>query len=459
MIKTIQTRRGRIVALAGGLTLLATGLTVPAMAQTTTNNATTGANVGGNATAPIIECAWALNDVNHTWTGSPLMNYGQDDSPSVGAGSPCVDDGAGQAKMTSNPYLTKVIDVKPNAHDKPTEQWVELWGAITSNNSNPNVYFDVYHPNPSGPNNGLKVQVDAEKYADSSMPDRCIGPDQGGMFSAAQATGQLTYAAVTNMQGECRFQQKSFWYGAFPISKHQPNGMYRVVMHAAAANGGENLQTFYINVVGFMNLEKDFTNVDFGPVSANSHYTQLGTGNFIFEGADLAGNQKTSVRNTGNSGVNLGVRFASMCLQTAASCTDDKRIDHFDAKFGVGFLANLEAKGFASLATSLESDLASSLKPAPLGIQHNFKTDLARTLCPNDVGKLEFSIWTENIQSGIYNSGGGAGIQLVAVSNTTNCPTDNGLVYPLNLGSPVFQVPATVAVSNTHWAPAPISGP
>jgi hypothetical protein len=449
MNKTIQTRRGRIVALAGGLTLLATGLTVPAMAQTTGQNATTGANVGGTATAPVIECAWALNDVDHTWASAPKMQYGQDDTPSTGAGLPCVASGD-EAAMTSNPYLTKVIDVKPNAHDEPTEQWVELWGAITSNNANPNVYFDVYHPNENGPNNGLKVQVDAEKYADSSMPTRCTGPS--GMFSAAQATGQMTYAAQTNMQGECMYQQKSFWYGAFPISKHQPNGRYKVVMHAAAANGGESLQTFYINVVGFMNLEKDFTNVDFGPVSANSHYNQLIGGNFNFEGADLPGNQLTSVRNTGNSGVNIGVKFASMCLVSAASCTDDKRIDHFDAKFGVGVLANLEAKGYASLATSLESNLASSLKPAPLGPPHYFSTDLARTLCPNDVGKIEFSIWTENIQSGIYNSGGSAGIQLVAVSNTTNCPTDNGLVYSANLGLPLFQVPATVAVSNTHWA-------
>jgi hypothetical protein len=449
MIKTIQTRRGRIVAMAGGLTLLATGLTVPAMAQTTSQNATTGANVGGNATAPIIECAWALNDYNHDWTSSTatpnLMQYGQDDTPTVSAGSPCIDDGAGQAKMVSNPYMTKVIDVKPNAHDVPTEQWVELWGAITSNNSNPNVYFDIYHPDTT-----LKVQVDATKYADSSTPARCAGPS--GMFSAAQATGQLTYTATTNMQGECQFQQKSFWYGAFPISKHQPNGKYKIIMHAAAANGGESLQEFYINVVGFMNLEKDFTNVDFGPVAANSHYTQLGTGNFIFEGADLPGNQKTSVRNTGNSGVNLGVKFASMCLTTAASCTDDKRIDHFDAKFGVGFLSNLESKGNVDLATSLVSDLASVAKPAPLGPQHNFKTDLARTLCPNDVGKLEFSIWTENIQSGNYNSGGGAGIQLVAVSNTALCPTDLGSVYTTNLGSPVFTYPPVVPTSTNHWA-------
>jgi hypothetical protein len=83
MIKTIQTRRGRIVALAGGLTLLAGGFTVPAVAQTTSQNVTTGANVGGSASAPVIECAWALNDYNHDWSGSPLMQYGQETHPSL----------------------------------------------------------------------------------------------------------------------------------------------------------------------------------------------------------------------------------------------------------------------------------------------------------------------------------------------------------------------------------------
>jgi hypothetical protein len=466
MIKTIQTRRGRIVALAGGLTLLAGGFAVPATAQslnsTTGGNATTGATVGSGTTAPIIECAWALNDYNHNWnttTAAPRrMQYGNDDSPSVGAGSPCVDDGFGQAKMTSNPYTTKVIDVKPNAHDEPSEQFVELWGGITSNNQNPSVYFDVYHPDGT-----LKKQIDAAKYASAALDDEenpvCDGPP--GMFAAANATGQITYGAQSNMIGECRFQQKSFWYAAFGISKHQPNGLYRVVLTAAAAGGLKSTQTIYINVQGFMNLEKDFTNVSFGSVGINSHYTQNGTGNFNFEGADLPGNQMTSVRNTGNTGVALGVRFASMCLTTAASCSDAKRIDHFDAKFGVGILPNLQSLGDTSLATALLSyndpaipggpNFLTDTLPAALGPQHNFDLDIKRTLCPNDVGKLEFSIWTENIEGGNYDSGNATGIQLVARPNPI-CLTDQGKVYPANLGTPQFGNPPT-PFSSTHWAP------
>jgi hypothetical protein len=424
-----------------GVTTTVPGVTTTALSAQTGSNAQTGATVGGSVTAPTIECAWALNDANHDWANR--MQYGNDDTPTVGAGSPCVDNLAGAAKMTSNPYTTKVIDVKPNAHDLPTQQYVELWGGVTSNNANPIVYFDVFHPDGT-----LKVQIDASKYADSSKPANCEGP--AGMFAAAQITGQLTSAATANMIAECQFQQKSLWYGAFGISKHQPNGMYKVDVHAAAAGGAESVQTFFVNVQGFMNLEKDFTNVNFGSVGPNSHYTQVGTGNFNFEGADLAGNQLTSVRNTGNTGVALGVKFASMCLASAASCTEDKRIDHFDAKFGVGVLPNLQTLGNTNLATALLSDLASSAKPAPLGPQNDFDLNIKRTLCPNDVGKLEFSIWTENIQAGTYNSGSGAGIQLVARPNPI-CPTDDGKVYPANLGTPQFGNPIT-PISATHWA-------
>jgi hypothetical protein len=369
-----------------------------------------------------------------------LMDYGQDDSPTVGAGSPCVKDGT-KAKMTSNPYSTKVIDVKPNAHDLPTEQFVELWGGITSTNANPSVYFDVYHPDGS-----LKKQIDARKYASKPTAARCEGPS--GMFAAAQATGQLTYDATSNIINECKYESKQLWYGAFGISKHQPNGLYKVVLSAGAAGGQKVTQTFYINVQGFMNLEKDFTTVNFGSVGVNSHY-ETTDGDFNFDGADLAGNTKTSVRNTGNTGVALGVRFASMCLTTAASCSDNKRIDHFDTKFGVGVLPNLQSLGDQSLNTALESDLTTDVMPAPLGVQNNFDTDIKRTLCPNDVGKIEFSIWTENIEGGNYDSGSATGIQLVARPNPI-CETDNGHVYLANLGTPQFGNPPT-PISNSHW--------
>ena len=413
----------------------------PANAQ----NASTGASVGSSATAPHIECAWALNDANSTW--ADLMQYGNDDTPTVGAGSPCVatTDGTDAATMP-NPYNTVMIDVKPNAHDEPTQQYVELWGAIDTNNANPSVYFDVYHPDGT-----QKIQIDAKKYASSINPDGCFGP--AGMFGAAQTTGQLTAGAVTNITTECQTQTKQLWFGAFGISKHQPWGKYRITLTAAAAGGGSEVQTYYIYVLPFSNLEKDFTTVNFGAVGPNSHY-ETGTGNFTFDSpANNAGNNKYSVRNTGNAGIALGVKFASMCGDYLAggSCTDAKRIDQFDAKFGVGVAANLQSIGNVSLGTSLPSLLASTANPAPLGPEAQFDASYARTLCPNDVGKMEFSIWTENIQAGSYSAANG--IQLVARLNPL-CATDLGSVYVANRGLPQFGDPAT-PISTTHWPIVP----
>ena len=420
-VKTIQkSRLGRGWALVGGIALLGFGMAAsPATAQVGNVGASTGATVGGSATAPSIECAWALNDFDHNWKSTPKMQYGQDDDPIVGAGSPCVQSTSrpSRAMMTANPYTPKVIDVKPNAHDEPSEAYVELWAAIDTNVTTPVVYFDVFHPDGS-----QKAQVDATKYAArTANPERCAGPT--GMFAAAQSTGQLTAVAAANIQQECSTQIKQLWYGAFGISKHQPYGLYRIKLVAGTPGGASSIQEYYINVLPFSNLEKDFTSVDFGNVNSNTHI-ETGTGNYIFE-ATTAGNDQYSVRNTGNAGIGLGVKFASMCLSTqldnSVSCTDDKRIDHFDAQFGVGTVGNLtpapvmQSMGNDSLVSSMISDLSSEAKPAPLGATYNFDNDINRTLCPNDVGKMEFSIWTENIFAGSYVAPNG--IQLVARPN------------------------------------------
>jgi hypothetical protein len=317
--------------------------------------------------------------------------------------------------------------VQPNAHDEPTQAYVELWAAITAPTANALAYFDVYHPDGT-----FKVQVDATRYADQYHPARCndIGVTSP-MFAAAQATGQMTAAAAENIKNECMFQQKGLWYGAFGISKHQPYGLYTIVLHAAVVGGGESTLSYTISVKSFYQLEKDFTSINFGGVAPNTHSFQPTAGDLIWDGANNAANQATSLRNTGNAGIALNTQFASMCLTVAASSSNDKRIDHFDAKFGKS-LPGLQSIGNGGLATALVSNLASVAKPAPLGPVYNeanggFDNDLQRTLCPNDVGKIEFSLWTENIQAGNYTASP-IGIRLSARPNPI-CPTDLMHVY------------------------------
>jgi hypothetical protein len=417
-------------ALVLGLGFAAVGVTVsPAAAAP--GDVDTSANVGGASTAPVIECGWALNDADHDWTN--LMQYGADDDPLQGPNPsfPCVQSGDTAAQVQG---ARRMIQVRPNAHDDPTEAYVELWGAVTSNApSGTGVYFDVYHPDGT-----FKVQIDGSRYASSANPAACTGP--AGMFQAATGNGEMTQAAVNTIIQECQNQQKSLWYGAFGISKHQPYGEYRVEVHAFVAGGSESVLTYYIDVLPFYQLEKDFTNIAFGSVGANSHYWQPTQGDFIWNGTDNAANQASSVRNTGNAGIGLSVRFASLCRDASPSCTEDKRIDHFDAKFGKN-INNLQAMGDQSLATALESNLTSTVKPAPAGQWYAFDDTQYRVLCPNDIGKIEFSIWTENITGGTYSAPDGIGLLARPVPT---CPTDNGSVYMANgyLGN--------TPTSNTH---------
>jgi hypothetical protein len=407
----------------------------PALATAGTDAGTT-AVVGGGANVPVVECAWALNDVDHNWSGPVLMQYGQDDSTAT-PGSPCVVDGDGAKQLNNNPV--PMIHVLPNADDSPTQAWVELWGAVTSSNTaNTIVYWDIYHPGPNGDGTGsFKVQVDGSRYADSSSPGKCNDDTvTGPMFGAAKSTGQMTTGAATNIIAECKFQQKSLWYGAFGISKHQPWGLYRIVLHAAVAGGVETTFTYYIYVQPFFQLEKDFTTINFGSVGPNSHNYQPVPGDFDWNGTNNASNQASTVRNTGNAGMGLSLKFASMCLSTAASCTDDKRIDHFDAKYGK-IVSDMQTLG-PDFGSALVSDLSSTAKPAPYGPQYDFDNTINRTLCPNDPAKIEFSIYTENIQAGVYDSNG-TGIRLIGRGNPI-CPTDNGEPY---------NAPKT-PTSNTH---------
>lgn len=387
----------------------------------------TSATVGSSSgTPPTIQCAWALNDVDHNWASAPPMNYGNDDDapdgPNPPAGNsdpaPCVASGSAAAQA---PGWSDMIEVKPNAHDLPTFAYVELWAAVSSNSpSSTIVRWDVYHPDGS-----FKVQVDGTRY--TTDPSRCGGPS--GMFSAAIATGQMTSAAQANIQAECTGQQKNYWYGAFPISKHQPWGDYHIVLTASIAGGAAATFDYYITVMKFYQLEADFSSIAFGSVGVNSHYWQTPAGDFVW------GPTGSTVRNTGNAGIGLDVSFDPLCLTGAPSCTDLKRIDKFDALFAARDLANVQymgtnPDGTPNLALALDGNTnptgtvvpnAPDTSPATW---YSFDNHLKRTLCPNDVGKVQFSIYTESIEAGTYN-----GELFLRGRLNPACPTDNGGPY------------------------------
>jgi hypothetical protein len=388
----------------------------------------TTAEVGGaGGTTPVIECGWALNDVDHNWAADPtLQDYGQDDDspdgPDAPSGNtdaaPCVASGVAAAQAND---WTDVIGVKPNAHDDPTQAYVELWAAVSSNSpANTIIRWDVYHPDES-----FKVQVDGTRYTTDST--KCVGPT--GMFTAAVATGQVTTTAKDNIVAECEQQHKNLWYGAFPISKHQPYGSYKIVLTASLAGGGSTTLTYYISVLSFYQLEKDFTSIDFGSVASNNHYWQVTPGDFTF------GSGGPTVRNTGNAGIGLDNSFDPLCKQGVPACTDVKRIDKFDAHFGARTGTNLQyigtnPDGSPNVALGLDGNVHPTGVVTPNApdlaapIWHSFDNDLKRTLCPNDVGKYEASIYVELVENGSY-----AGELFLRGRPNPICPTDLGAPY------------------------------
>ena len=419
-------RRRKLVGAALTVSLVFGGASV-AGAQQDPSDVDTSATVGsGGGTAPNIQCAWALNDIDHNWTN--FMQYGNDDDhpdgPNAPAGvtdgAPCVADGV---LADQEDGWTDVIEVKPNAHDLPTLAYVELWAAVTSNSpSSTIVRWDVYHPDGTP-----KVQIDGTRY--TTDPTRCAGPT--GMLNAAVSTGQMTSGARSNIVAECTNQQKNYWYGAFPISKHQPYGTYRIEVTASIAGGAQTVLTYYITVMSFYQLEKDFNTVDFGSVGVNNHYWQTPAGDFAF------GSGGPTLRNTGNAGIGLDVSFDPLCKQApgVTSCSDLKRIDLFDALFGARVLGNVQYKGTnpdgtpnAALAlagnTNQTGSVVNNAPDTNPALWHSFDNTFERTLCPNDVGKFQASIYTQSIETGSY-----SGELFLRGRLNPACPTDVGSVY------------------------------
>jgi hypothetical protein len=438
-------RNGRKHRVLGALLALAVaiGTGSAALAQTEPPDLSAGttANAGGDGvTTPIIECTWALNDVNHDWTD--FQQYGNDDDhpdgPDAPTGvtdnTPCAADGA-RAKQADG--WTDLIAVLPNASDLPTQAYVELWAAVDSNNTAGTIVrWDVYHPDGSP-----KVQVDGTRYSTST--ELCTGPT--GMFAAAIANGIISTTARNNIQRECETQHKNLWYGAFPISKHQPWGSYTVTLTASLSGGGSVTRTFSIDVISFYQLEKDFEAPDFGSIQSNNHYWQTVQGDFDF------GTGGPTVRNTGNAGIGLDVSFDPLCKQGVPFCSDVKRIDKFDAHFGARAPENLQYLGTAGPFDStpdINQALLGNTNPTGTVVEngpdnqppnwYSFDNELARTLCPNDTGKFEASIYVELIENGTY-----AGELFLRGRRNPVCPTD--------LGAP-YNAPPSVPV-NGYWAP------
>jgi hypothetical protein len=228
------------------------------------------------------------------------------------------------------------------------------------------------------------------------------------MRSAAIATGQVTQQAFEDadngMIARCLQGGKAFYRAQFEISKHQPCGEYLIEAHAVS-NGLESVLTNYIDVICFYSLEIDFETVDWGEIAPGVDKYVLGDLQFL-----PPADSRPTVKNTGNSGMGLGLLFDQMIqsICDADGCTPvpgGKIIDLFDAKFGKS-------------PTTLQT-----IDPIPAGTPVEFDNNPERVLCSNEIGKLDLSIHPpDTLPAGTY-----VGMVHVLARSEPICATDQEL--------------------------------
>ena len=382
-----------------------------------------GVSVTAEGAAPVFECKWELPDVDSFTPGS---QYGEDNDPNDEPGFPCdredvlEDFGNGLVVTGTAPTMAdgvrNVIQVLPNAEDDPEARRIENWVAVDHPgglDEIDDVYWKIYHPDGSfktqrhatrveGPTwgNGVDGANVAEDYdlADLGLPNA-----SGTMFGAAYETGQVSADAVTADNWGIRAlvlqRQKDLYYGEWEIHKEQLCGEYLIEAYAVSSDGVEAMMWNTIDIQCFYNLEIDFTSVDWGTLTPGGY--QVVGGDNVFGTAG-----QPSVKNTGNSGMQVGVHFTPLVQQGVPG---PKVITHFDAAFGLNFdvlewIDPIWAEGIWDDTDQVPN----GGNPNDVGQLYSGQawfndTSLNQVLCANEVGKLDLSIHTPaGIPNGQY---------------------------------------------------------
>jgi hypothetical protein len=383
----------------------------------------TGATIGGAGALPIIECAWVLPDVSTTATNPQTMQYGNDDNVAQPSPTPCTSDGfapATQASVPGAPLPGQIhVHINPNPEDKPNTQLIELWGAIdppsgTASAWTGGAFWKVYHPNGT-----LKVQVESTKVTPQGSggcgQSTGLEASLASMLAAAGPgpanTGQLSSNAINSIVGLCQQNGKALYHGTFELHKYQPCGDYKVEFYATG--GATNVVlTYWFNVPCIFQLQIDFDGVQWGTIIPGQTGQVLGDTNFVSPACTATPAAPCpTVKNVGNSGMGLSVLFTDMvqCSDSATqSCPDPdgpipgpKKIVDFDGCFGRSpSTIQCIDPAPAGACTSLSGG---DLDPNCNNKSFTFDTNRERTLCANEVGKLDLSIHPVlGLPAGVY---------------------------------------------------------
>jgi hypothetical protein len=406
------------------------------IAAGTCKDITTSATVSGSAQAPNIECKWELPDMDLAATG---IQYSDVETP-----GPAVDDhdddinlgptptmpcalGAGPTPPTMANGAINMIQVRAPTHIQgqpvPVRD-IELWAAVdhpTGPALISDVFWDIYQPCPSaalvpgcgagqaGAGYALKVQVHYNSgpvqerdgrgqlenafarglgrlsAADGTCDTYGSNADvDGTMWNAAVETLQMAESAVEDpnvgMLALCRENRKAIYHALFQLTKDEPCGTYKVVATAVAAGGNFESLTNFFNVICNVNLQTDFSAVNWG-VIVPGFPGDVG-GDLIW------GNGAPTIANGNNAAMGVTIEYGPM----TSTNFQGKVIDDFDVAFGRSS-SNLNRIGYTSphIQAGQVVDLSRvNGTPAPAG-----QLNASWVLCANELGKIDFSIHPE----------------------------------------------------------------
>jgi hypothetical protein len=374
--------------------------------------------------------------MNYAWQDPP-GNWWYDDDPSAGPDQvfPCSGDPADYA----DPAPHNVIQVYANAGDATSpgpdgvfgtiddvcgpvecdgratpgnpigERLIELWAAVDPPGADlgdiQQVYWDVYHPDGTKKAQvhdtvGYGADVCRNGYTNFLGAGEAIpfNPDSFGvagpdtMMGAARGTGQVSEDAVESIITSCAQQQKKLYQSHFTLSKHQPCGEYRVVVHAVPVIGPEDMLENYLDVLCFIHLDLDYQSVAW--TNVNTSGVAYFEGDFDMETPGLP----TAI-NAGSGALTVVVEFFPMesYEDLNGNPLSGKWIEDFDVSFGVS------ESSLTALRHTFGSDVIHTDQNAPtVGVSTLANGSNGTTLCTNEPGKFIYSLHTNGALPGKY---------------------------------------------------------
>lgn len=180
------------------------------------------------------------------------------------------------------------------------------------------VYADVFYPIglSTGPNHDSEHLGCGRSMGESSLSE-LTKEDGFNLFcdkiknsnnNLVVFSGSFDYAEICSEDGELMKETANVYCGERILSYEDPSGDYKTLVLAQDRSGLDDRLENQFKYLPLTSFGIDFTNIDYGKVRLNTH--KIISGNLTF----LEGDGKPTVRNTGNTRLDIGVTQDDMGL-------------------------------------------------------------------------------------------------------------------------------------------------